>query len=107
VLQNLIGKAIKYCGDARPEIRVGAVRPQDVWEFFISDNGIGIEEQYKEQIFGIFKRLHHEACIPVPGLVWLYAKRLSNVRAAGSGWNLSPDKARPSTSLSQPSGEEQ
>jgi len=33
-------------------------RDGESWEFSISDNGIGIEAEYKERIFGLFKRLH-------------------------------------------------
>jgi signal transduction histidine kinase len=59
ILQNLIGNAIKYRGQSPPDVRVGAVRRNDQWEFFVTDNGIGIDEDYKEQIFGIFRRLHN------------------------------------------------
>lgn len=59
ILQNLIGNAVKYRGERTPEIRIGAVQRDDRWEFFVADNGIGIEEEYKEHIFGIFKRLHN------------------------------------------------
>jgi len=59
LFQNLIGNAIKYRSPERiPEIDVGAKRQNDHWVFAVSDNGIGIESEYKENIFGLFKRLH-------------------------------------------------
>ena len=58
LFQNLIGNAIKYRTDKTPEIHVAAVSVDEFWQFSISDNGIGIEPEYREQIFGIFKRLH-------------------------------------------------
>jgi len=59
LFQNLIGNAIKYrAPDRPPEVRVDA-RPVDSgWEFSVADNGIGIDAQYFERIFGIFQRLH-------------------------------------------------
>jgi signal transduction histidine kinase len=59
LFQNLIGNAIKYCRpDVRPVIDVQARRDNDYWLFSVRDNGIGIESDYKERIFGLFKRLH-------------------------------------------------
>jgi len=29
-----------------------------MWKIGIADNGIGIDAQYHEQVFGLFKRLH-------------------------------------------------
>jgi len=60
VFQNLIGNALKYRDDATPQIHVSAVRHGAMWRFSVRDNGIGIDPQYKERIFGIFKRLHHD-----------------------------------------------
>jgi light-regulated signal transduction histidine kinase (bacteriophytochrome) len=49
----------KYRDPTRvPEIHVGAERQNEDWVFAVSDNGIGIESEYKEKIFGLFKRLH-------------------------------------------------
>jgi len=60
VFQNIIGNALKYrTGDA-PLIHVSAVRQGPAWRFSVKDNGIGIESQYKEKIFGVFKRLHRD-----------------------------------------------
>ena len=46
----------------RPLIRIDAKPDADgSWLFSIGDNGIGIEPEYLQQIFGIFKRLHGSA----------------------------------------------
>jgi light-regulated signal transduction histidine kinase (bacteriophytochrome) len=59
LFQNLAGNAIKY---RRPEpppvINVTARRDGENWLISVSDNGLGIEAQYRERIFGLFKRLH-------------------------------------------------
>ncbi|HEY9642333.1 MAG TPA: PAS domain-containing protein [Coleofasciculaceae cyanobacterium] len=58
IFQNLIGNAIKYRGESAPVITVSASRQGLEWIFSVQDNGIGIEPQYTERIFGIFQRLH-------------------------------------------------
>ncbi len=58
VFQNLIANALKYSGDKIPEIRISVVDRIQEWCFSIEDNGIGIEPEYLEKIFGIFQRLH-------------------------------------------------
>jgi signal transduction histidine kinase len=58
LFQNLVGNALKFCKDGRPEIRVGAERQGSEWVFSVQDNGIGIDPQYRDRIFLIFQRLH-------------------------------------------------
>ncbi|MGA8872574.1 MAG: ATP-binding protein [Candidatus Acidiferrales bacterium] len=58
LFQNLIGNAIKYRNERRPEIRVDARSDGNEWVFSVQDNGIGIEPQYFERIFQMFQRLH-------------------------------------------------
>ncbi|TDN82156.1 PAS domain S-box-containing protein [Salegentibacter sp. 24] len=59
LFSNLIGNALKYYSKERlPKIRISALEKENVWEFEIRDNGIGIEEEFKEKIFIIFQRLH-------------------------------------------------
>ncbi|MBF0326734.1 MAG: PAS domain S-box protein [Alphaproteobacteria bacterium] len=59
LVQNLIGNAVKYRDPLRPpEIAVTARHEGNEWTFAVTDNGIGIDPTYFEQIFGIFRRLH-------------------------------------------------
>ena len=58
VFQNLISNAIKYRSKAPPLIRITAERSGRDWEFSVKDNGIGLDMQYADQIFGVFRRLH-------------------------------------------------
>jgi PAS domain S-box-containing protein len=59
LFQNLISNAIKYRSEERPvEIQADCHLVNDFWEISIKDNGIGIEDEYHEKIFGIFQRLH-------------------------------------------------
>ena len=58
VFQNLISNALKYRKDEPPEIHISATYQGTAWRFSVRDNGIGIDPEYKEKIFGVFKRLH-------------------------------------------------
>ena len=59
LFQNLIGNAVKYRRPGvRPVVHTGVRRENGDWIFSVKDNGIGIEPEYKERIFGLFKRLH-------------------------------------------------
>ena len=57
--QNLIGNALKFTPRERiPEIRIGSQEGDDGHRLFVADNGIGIPQQFREEIFSPFKRLH-------------------------------------------------
>ena len=58
IFQNLIGNAIKYHGERRPVVRIRSEENPDEIVFSVRDNGIGIEQEYIDKIFGIFQRLH-------------------------------------------------
>ena len=71
LLTNLIENALKYRGEAAPEITVTAElntsessadeQAHDEWTFYIKDNGIGIDAAFYERIFTIFQRLHSKS----------------------------------------------
>ena len=72
LFSNLLGNALKYCRkDVSPIINIrseinmlsngnGSKRnqPNRFCKIYIEDNGIGFEQEYAEQIFDMFKRLH-------------------------------------------------
>src|SRR5579859_2947647 len=85
LFQNLIGNSIRYRSNASPQIHVAAQRHGKEWLFSVQDNGIGIDPQYKEQVFGIFKRLHSTAEYPGTGMGLAICQRIVE-RAGGRIW---------------------
>lgn len=85
VFQNLIGNAIRYRSDVVPRVEIAAVRQGEEWLFTVRDNGIGIEQKFAEQIFGMFKRLHTAAKYPGTGMGLAICKRIIE-RAGGRIW---------------------
>ena len=58
VFSNLVGNAIRYMHKPEGEIHIGCVLDGNYWEFFVKDNGPGIDEKYHDRIFKIFQTLH-------------------------------------------------
>ncbi len=59
LFQNLVGNGIKYQHSGIPRVHISAARSgQSQWIFSVKDNGLGIDSQYFERIFGMFQRLH-------------------------------------------------
>jgi light-regulated signal transduction histidine kinase (bacteriophytochrome) len=76
VFQNLISNAIKYRAAEPPRIRVDAHVSHGCWVFSVTDNGIGIDEKFSEQIFGLFKRLHTQSAYQGSGMGLAICRRV-------------------------------
>ncbi len=65
---NLISNALKYRNEEAPLVHVTAEVGDEWSAFSVSDNGIGIDMRYSQQIFGVFKRLHGREKYPGSGV---------------------------------------
>lgn len=65
LFSNLISNSIKYCKpDTPPQIKIACSKKladngaSELWEIVFSDNGIGFDNTYADQVFSVFRRLH-------------------------------------------------
>lgn len=82
---NLLDNALRYSGDAPPKISVTCSRQGEYWEFSIKDNGIGIEDEHRDDVFTIFKRLSVKSSVPGRGLGLTVCRRIVS-RHGGRIW---------------------
>lgn len=76
LFQNLIGNAVKFRAEENPSLEVVAQRKGDFWEFRVTDNGIGIDPAYKDQVFEIFQRLNPRGSYEGSGIGLALVKRI-------------------------------
>ena len=82
---NLLGNGLKYRSDEPPVIHVRWQQEGAFCCFAIRDNGIGIEPDYQDKIFGLFKRLHRDTEYPGTGIGLAICKRVVE-RYGGRIW---------------------
>ena len=85
LFQNLIDNAIKFVGHDPPRIHISCKEYSDSWQFSFRDNGIGIDEKYKETVFIVFQRLHTRKEYPGTGIGLSICKRIVE-RHGGKIW---------------------
>ena len=91
VFQNLISNALKFVAPGvQPLVSVGADRAGNGWCFSVMDNGIGIEPQHRERIFGMFDRLHGRAAYPGSGIGLALARKIVERHGGTIGMDEGP-----------------
>ena len=58
LFQNLIENGIKYNENKQPSVYIQYKALDGIHQIIVKDNGIGINKQYQDQVFEMFKRLH-------------------------------------------------
>ncbi len=77
LFQNLITNAIKFSKKTEsPKINISFVEKKLHWQFSISDNGIGIGEEFQNKIFVIFQRLHNREEYEGTGIGLSHCKKI-------------------------------
>ena len=77
VFQNLISNSLKYHKqEIAPLIQISCEELPTLWKFSVSDNGIGISQDYFEKIFIIFQRLHNKEEYSGTGMGLAIAKKI-------------------------------
>ncbi|WP_461128433.1 sensor histidine kinase [Spirosoma aerophilum] len=80
VFQNLITNGLKYRRPGvAPSISIQAKDQGSQYQFSVSDNGIGIENQYYDRVFQIFQRLHGRNEYPGTGIGLATCKKVVEI----------------------------
>jgi PAS domain S-box-containing protein len=67
VLMNLIGNGIKFNETNPPRVEITYQQTNNLYQFKVRDNGIGIPEDQHEHLFKLFQRLEHTNHYPGTG----------------------------------------
>ena len=76
VFSNLVGNALKYARRADPRVEVGVSETDAFFEFWVTDNGPGIEPKYQERIWSLFQRLEAQDDIEGTGVGLALVKKI-------------------------------
>jgi PAS domain S-box-containing protein len=79
MLQNLVDNGMKFVKDATPHIKINCTETNDFWQISVSDNGIGIQNEFKDKVFLIFQRLHTENEYPGTGIGLAICKKVADL----------------------------
>ncbi|MCU1622180.1 MAG: putative Histidine kinase [Frankiales bacterium] len=85
-MQNLISNALKFTSpDVPARVVVSAKVDGPQVQIMVDDNGIGIEEEYRERVFGMFSRLHVREAYAGTGIGLAIVQQVAE-RSDGRAW---------------------
>lgn len=88
LFRNILGNALKFCKpDVKPQIKIShQMKPQKAIHLItIEDNGIGIEDEDEQKIFGVFQRLYSSDQYEGTGMGLAIVQKI----AKRHGWKVS------------------
>jgi signal transduction histidine kinase len=87
LFQNLISNSIKYTNQDNPKVEIGYRKnfAGNDLVYFVKDNGIGIDMEFKDRVFEIFKRLHRKDEYEGSGVGLAICKKIVN-QNSGEIW---------------------
>ena len=82
---NLIENAIRYNKRAICEITIGYTETRQFHQFFVRDNGVGIDKKYHDKIFKLFQTLEVDDEDPTAGIGLAIVQKIVN-ELGGKVW---------------------
>lgn len=76
VFLNLISNAIKYHDKTQGNIHIGCKPLDKYWEFYVADDGPGIDPQFHNKIFEIFQTLQSRDVVESTGIGLTIVKKI-------------------------------
>jgi light-regulated signal transduction histidine kinase (bacteriophytochrome) len=76
LIEHLLVNAVKFNHSKVPTAEVACDTNEHDWVFYIRDNGIGIDEIYKERIFNVFQKLHNNSDYSGSGIGLALCKKI-------------------------------
>ncbi len=92
LIQNLIDNGVKFSRREQPSVVISYSEDSREYKISISDNGIGIKDEYADKIFNIFQRLHTENEFPGTGIGLAICKKIVQIHQGQIDFKSEPGK---------------
>lgn len=76
LLRCLVSNAIKFNENENPQVAVAGAEVADGWWFWVQDDGIGLDTQFEDKLYGVFQRLNPRDEYPGTGIGLAIAKKI-------------------------------